>query len=72
MAPGATQWRLERHNGARGAKLQGKLEFNNSLNVCMVKIIFIKFVVYTRNFIIAKLSIREPGSSCIIMVLIIV
>ena len=33
----------------------------------MVKILYFNFVVTPRNFIIAKLSIRKPGSSSVLI-----
>ncbi len=39
----------------------------HSLKVCMVKNIIFNFVVTPRNFIIAKLSIRKPGSSSVLI-----
>ncbi len=35
----------------------------SSLNVCMVKKYILYFAVTPCNFVIAKLSIRKPGSS---------
>jgi hypothetical protein len=42
----------------------------SSLKVCMVKkyIFKINFVVTPRNFIIAKLSIRKPGFSSVLII----
>ncbi len=48
----------------------GNIFFKNnisSLNVCMVKKYILYFVATPRNFIIAKLSIRKPGCSSVIL-----
>ncbi len=40
----------------------------SSSNVCMVKTYILYFVVSPRNFIIANLSIRKPGSSSMLII----
>ena len=42
--------------------------FNLFLKVCMVKKYILNFVATPRNFIIAKLSIRNPGSSSVLII----